>query len=150
MGKKRNQKGGSLVSGAKTVITPIEYGKTHTPSQIEISDVPVKIISPAQAAVDQAKTEMDHKAHVKRCIKRKLNSKSTRRRSKRRRLNFKTQKRKKVNAIHPRKRSSGKSVVIFLTEYIMAMLKKDFFVEGQPSELSLFRFTTNRSCSRKY
>ncbi|VDI45061.1 Hypothetical predicted protein [Mytilus galloprovincialis] len=56
-GEKRNQRGGSLVSGAKTIITPIENNKKNESSQMDVNDVPVKIISPAQAVVEQASTK---------------------------------------------------------------------------------------------
>ncbi|CAC5398040.1 unnamed protein product [Mytilus coruscus] len=46
---------------------------------MEVSDVPVKIISPAQAVVEQASTEIDHKTYAKKGIKRKRKSKSIRR-----------------------------------------------------------------------
>ena len=68
-GKNRNQRGGSLVSGAKTAISPIEYGKPEVPPKMQVDEVPVKIISPAQAAVEQASTEIERKAHVKRGVK---------------------------------------------------------------------------------
>jgi len=97
-GMKRNQRGGSFVGGAKTVISPIEY-KKHAPSQMEITEVPVKIVSPAQAAVDQAKTEIDSKAHVKRGLKRKRKAKSPRKGGKRRHI--KTNK-SKVRRTHKR------------------------------------------------
>lgn len=95
-GMKRNQRGGSFVGGAKTMISPIEY-KKHAPSQMEITEVPVKIVSPAQAAVDQAKTEID--SNVKRGLKRKRKAKSPRKGGKRRHI--KTNK-SKVRRTHKR------------------------------------------------
>jgi len=38
-GKNRNQRGGSLVSGAKTVISPIEYGKSEPSPKMEVDKV---------------------------------------------------------------------------------------------------------------
>ncbi|CAC5365518.1 unnamed protein product [Mytilus coruscus] len=90
-GKHRNQ----LVSGAKTFIVPIEYKKKNTHSQMEVSDVPVKIISPVQAVAEQASTNIDHKTHVKKGIKRKHKSKSIRKESKHRRLRIKISNKKK-------------------------------------------------------
>ena len=94
-GKKRNQRGGSLVSGAKTIITPIENKKKNESSQMDVNDVPVKIISPAQAVVEQASTEIEHLAHVKNGIKRKHKSKTVRRGNKRQRLRIKGSHKKK-------------------------------------------------------
>lgn len=94
-GKNRNQRGGSLVSGAKTVISPIEYGKSEVSPKIEVDEVPVKIISPAQAAVEQASTEIKHRAHVKRRVKRRHKTKQLRPGKKRRRLKVKAPKKKK-------------------------------------------------------
>lgn len=74
-GKIRNQRGGSLVSGAKTNVSPIDYVKSGIPSKMEVDEVPVKIISPAQAAVEQASEEIKHKAHVKRSVKRRRKTK---------------------------------------------------------------------------
>lgn len=87
-GRNRNQKGGSLVSGAKTIISPIEYGKSTPTSKMEIDEVPVKIISPAQAAVELASTEIDRMTHVKRRHK----TKKIRLGNKRRRLKTKSSK----------------------------------------------------------
>lgn len=96
-GKKRNQRGGSIVGSAKTVISPIEYVKQHTQSKMEIDDIPVKIISPAQATVEQASTEIEHKTHVNKGIKRQRKTRSFRSNSKRRRLKTKKTNRKKGN-----------------------------------------------------
>lgn len=96
-GKNRNQRGGSLVSGAKTVISPIEYGKSEVSPKIEVDEVPVKIISPAQAAVEQASTEIKHRAHVKRRVKRRHKTRQLRPGKKRRRLKVKAPKKKKDN-----------------------------------------------------
>ncbi|CAC5365504.1 unnamed protein product [Mytilus coruscus] len=130
-GKHRNQRGGSLVSGAKTFITPIEYNKKNTPSQMEVSDVPVKIISPAQAVVEQASTEIDHKTHVKKGIKRKHKSKSIRKEIKHRRLRIKNSNKKKSRKRLLKKKKSRK-------HNSDTFKKKSRSHEGQPSELSLF------------
>lgn len=67
--KRKNQFGGSIVGGAKTNIIPIEQKKKiGEPQQTEINDVPVKIISPAQAVVEQAETEIERQG-----LKRKTN-----------------------------------------------------------------------------
>jgi len=59
--KKRNsQFGGSIVGGVKTRIIPIEdKKKIGEPERKEINDVPIKIISPSQAVVEQAETEIE-------------------------------------------------------------------------------------------
>ena len=57
--KRGTQFGGSKVGGAKTNIIPIEEKKkTKEPQRMEINDVPVKIISPSLAVVEQAETEI--------------------------------------------------------------------------------------------
>jgi len=106
-GKNRNQRGGSLVSGAKTVISPIDYGKSDVTPKTEIGEVPVKIISPSQAAVEQASTELQHKAHVKRGIKRRRKTKPPRSGSKRRRLKVKIPKGKANRKLQKRKKSKS-------------------------------------------
>jgi len=59
--KKRNNKfGGSIVGGVKTSIIPIEdKKKIREPERKEINDVRCKIISPSQAVVEQAETEIE-------------------------------------------------------------------------------------------
>lgn len=52
--KRKNQKGGSLVNGGQSEIAPIEF-KGNPGTQMEISKVPVKIVSPSQAVVDSSK-----------------------------------------------------------------------------------------------
>lgn len=106
--KHRKQIGGSLVSRAKTFITPIEYKKKNTPSQMEVSDVPVKIISPAQAAVEQASTEIAHKTHVKKGLKRNRKSKLIRKGNKHRRLRIKNSNKKKSRKRLLKKKKSRK------------------------------------------
>jgi hypothetical protein len=50
------------VGGARTNIIPIEEKKkTKEPQRIEINDVPVKIISPSLAVVEQAKLRSNDK-----------------------------------------------------------------------------------------
>lgn len=66
--RRKNQTGGSFISPGKTDIIPIESIKTPN-TQTQITDVPVKIISPAQATVDQAKTEIDRKNKKKELYK---------------------------------------------------------------------------------
>ena len=57
--KRGTQFGGSIVGGARTNIIPIEQKKkTKEPQRMEINDVPVKIISPSQAVVEQEETEI--------------------------------------------------------------------------------------------
>lgn len=73
--RRKNQTGGSFTSPGKTDIIPIESIKTPN-TQTQITDVPVKIISPAQATVDQAKTEIDRKNKKKNSIKKKRQYKS--------------------------------------------------------------------------
>lgn len=111
-GMKRNQRGGSFVGGAKTVISPIEY-KKHAPSQMEITEVPVKIVSPSQAAVDQAKTEIDSKAHVKRGLKRKRKVKYHRKGAKRRHIKTKSKVRKTHKRLNKKKKNRKDSSDIF-------------------------------------
>ena len=104
-GKNRNQRGGSLVSGAKTIISPIEYVKAEVPSKMDVDEVPVKIISPAQAAVEQASTEIERKAHVKKGVKRRPKTKQSRSVNKRRRLKAKTPKKKGNRKLQKKKKS---------------------------------------------
>ena len=60
--KRGTQFGWSKVGGAKTNIIPIEEKKkTKEPQRIEINDVPVKIISPSLAVVEQAKLRSNDK-----------------------------------------------------------------------------------------
>ena len=55
------------MGGVKTSIIPIEdKKKIREPEKKEINDVPIKIISPSQAVVEQAETEIE-----RRCLKRK-------------------------------------------------------------------------------
>lgn len=82
--RNRHQKGGSLVIGGQTEITPIEIKKNPT-AKTEISNVPVKIVSPSQAVVDQAKTEINRKTKSKRLLKGKRKHKSRSRTGKRQR-----------------------------------------------------------------
>lgn len=82
--KKRGQRGGSLVNMVKTSILPVGY-KRKTDLQMGVNDIPVKIVSPSQAIVDQAKTEINRKAHVKKGTKRKRSRNSSSRGGKRQR-----------------------------------------------------------------
>ena len=57
--KRNNQFGGSIVGGIKTSIISIENKeKIKEPERKKISDVPIKIILPSQAVVEQAETEI--------------------------------------------------------------------------------------------
>lgn len=107
MEKNRNPRGGSLVSGAKTIISWIEYAKSEVSPNMQGDDVPVKIISPAQAAVEQASTEIERKAHAKRGVKRRRKAKQSRSGSKRRRLKTKTPKKKGNRKIQKKKKSKS-------------------------------------------
>ena len=56
---RRTQFGGSILGGVKANIIPIEeVKKIKEPQRTEINDVQVKIISPSQAVVEQAETEI--------------------------------------------------------------------------------------------
>ena len=58
--RRNNQFGRSIVGGVKTSIIPIEdKKKIREPERKEINDVPIKIISPSQAVVEQAETEIE-------------------------------------------------------------------------------------------
>lgn len=98
--RKGGQRGRSLVSGANTYITPIEW-KTNTNQQKDSSDVPIKIISPSQAVVEQAKTEIGRESHIGRGIKRKQKQKGVSKTNKRRKV--KTKKIKKITILKKNK-----------------------------------------------
>ena len=58
--RRNNQFGRSIVAGVKTSIIPIEdKKKIREPERKEINDVPIKIISPSQALVEQAETKIE-------------------------------------------------------------------------------------------
>lgn len=60
--KNGTQFGGSIVGGVKTRIIPIEDKKKFGElERKEINDVPINIISPSQAVVEQAETEIERK-----------------------------------------------------------------------------------------
>jgi len=58
--KRSTQFGGSIVGTTKTYIIPIEEKKKiGEPERKEINNVPINIISPSQAVVEQAETEIE-------------------------------------------------------------------------------------------
>lgn len=82
---KKGQFGGSIAKGKQSNITPIEW-KKNPKSKMEISDVPVNIISPSKAVVLQAQSEVKRKINMNRGLKRKRRSDKTKQKGKRRKI----------------------------------------------------------------
>ena len=77
--KRNNQFGGSIVGGVKMSIIPIENKKKiREPERKEINDVPIKIISPSQAVVEQAETEIERQGLKRKTEPRKAHNNATR------------------------------------------------------------------------
>ena len=77
--KRNNQFGGSIVGGVKASIIPIEdKKKIREPERKEINDVPIEIISPSQAVVEQAETEIERQGLKRKTEPRKAHNNATR------------------------------------------------------------------------
>ena len=81
--------GGSIVGGARTNIIPIEQKKkTKEPQRMEINDLPVKIISPSLAVVEQAETEIKRQDLKRKTEPRKSHNSAKRRKGKTKREKY--------------------------------------------------------------
>jgi hypothetical protein len=105
-----HQKGGSFVrGGGKETVVPIEKTTKVKQHNQEINEIPVKIVSPAQATVDQAKSEIARAQSTKSSLKRNRQGRKSSRHYKRRRANKKKSTGKKSGTHRKRNKKSSKT-----------------------------------------
>lgn len=131
---KKNQTGGSIGKMGEKRLTPIESRALPRDDKHKEKDpLVVNLISPAEATVQQAESELSRDTERKKGVKRKDSS------------NQKQKKKRRKNA----KRSKSPDIFQWEKKTKMAALNPNFFTEAQPSELSLFELAPTQTAVEK-